>query len=70
MIKFYNMCANLVDFTDMALPLRDHRHQYLRYEGLQYTDADIADFETKLDRIYRREDADGAQGCSRAECVH
>ncbi|GKE98315.1 hypothetical protein Tco_0021666, partial [Tanacetum coccineum] len=24
----------------------DQRHQYLRYEGLQYTDADIADFKT------------------------
>ncbi|GJT91729.1 hypothetical protein Tco_1080574 [Tanacetum coccineum] len=39
----------------MALPPRDQRHQYLRYEGLQYTDADIADFETRLARIYRRE---------------
>nr|GEU36256.1 hypothetical protein [Tanacetum cinerariifolium] len=29
----------------MALPPRDQRHQYLRYEGLQYTDADIVDFE-------------------------
>ncbi|GJX48010.1 hypothetical protein Tco_0273200 [Tanacetum coccineum] len=39
----------------MALPPRDQRHQYLRYEGLQYTDADIADFEMRLARIYRRE---------------
>ncbi|GJR14526.1 hypothetical protein Tco_0797178 [Tanacetum coccineum] len=39
----------------MALPLRDQRHQYLRYEGLQYTDADIEDLETRLARIYRRE---------------
>ncbi|GJR20488.1 hypothetical protein Tco_0969015 [Tanacetum coccineum] len=39
----------------MALPPRDQRHQYLRYEGLQYTDTDIADFETRLARIYRRE---------------
>ncbi|GJV40742.1 hypothetical protein Tco_1419182 [Tanacetum coccineum] len=39
----------------MALPPRDQRHQYLRYEGLQYTDADIVDFETRLARIYRRE---------------
>ncbi|GJX39019.1 hypothetical protein Tco_0252322 [Tanacetum coccineum] len=39
----------------MALPPRDQRHQYLRYEGLQYTDMDIADFETRLARIYRRE---------------
>ncbi|GJX86496.1 hypothetical protein Tco_0337270 [Tanacetum coccineum] len=39
----------------MALPPRDQRHQYLRCEGLQYTNADIADFETRLARIYRRE---------------
>ncbi|GKE27794.1 hypothetical protein Tco_1443178, partial [Tanacetum coccineum] len=32
----------------IALPPRDHRHQYLRFEGLQYTDADIVDFETRL----------------------
>ncbi|GJZ88996.1 hypothetical protein Tco_0660778 [Tanacetum coccineum] len=31
------------------------RHQYLRDEGLQYTDADIADFEERLGRIYSRE---------------
>ncbi|GJU56694.1 hypothetical protein Tco_1234460 [Tanacetum coccineum] len=40
---------------DMAFPPRDQRHQYLRYEGLQYTDADIADFEERLRRIYSRE---------------
>ncbi|GKD69946.1 hypothetical protein Tco_1324036 [Tanacetum coccineum] len=40
---------------DMALPPRDQRHQYLRFEGLQYTEGDIADFETRLARIYRRE---------------
>ncbi|GJW01293.1 hypothetical protein Tco_1556544, partial [Tanacetum coccineum] len=39
----------------MALPPGDQRHQYLRYEGLQYTDADIVDFETRLARIYKRE---------------
>ncbi|GJZ72224.1 hypothetical protein Tco_0636075 [Tanacetum coccineum] len=27
------------DFADMALPPRDHRHPYLRFEGLKYTDA-------------------------------
>ncbi|GKF21539.1 hypothetical protein Tco_0070177, partial [Tanacetum coccineum] len=37
------------------LSLRDQRHQYLRFEGLQYTEGDIADFETRLARIYRRE---------------
>ncbi|GKB53184.1 hypothetical protein Tco_0903937 [Tanacetum coccineum] len=39
----------------MDLPPRDQRHQYLRYEGLQYTEADIANFESRLARIYRRE---------------
>ncbi|GJY68919.1 hypothetical protein Tco_0471901 [Tanacetum coccineum] len=39
----------------MALPPRDQRHQYLRYKGLQYTDADIADFKMRLARIYKRE---------------
>ncbi|GKB66556.1 hypothetical protein Tco_0927968 [Tanacetum coccineum] len=34
---------------------RDLRHQYLMFEGLQYTNADIADFETRLAKIYRRE---------------
>nr|GEZ96824.1 glutamic acid-rich protein-like [Tanacetum cinerariifolium] len=38
-------------FNDMALPPRDQRQQYLRYEGLQYTDVDIADFETRRARI-------------------
>nr|GEV35093.1 hypothetical protein [Tanacetum cinerariifolium] len=50
---------NEIDITQssgvMALPSRDQRHQYLRYEGLQYTDADIADFKTRLARIYMRE---------------
>ncbi|GJX81718.1 hypothetical protein Tco_0331199, partial [Tanacetum coccineum] len=40
---------------DMTLPPHDQRHQYLRYEGLQYSDADIVDFEARLARIYRRE---------------
>ncbi|GKB92741.1 hypothetical protein Tco_0965013 [Tanacetum coccineum] len=40
---------------DMALPLRDQRHQYLRYKGLQYTDVDIVYFEARLARIYRRD---------------
>nr|GEU85872.1 hypothetical protein [Tanacetum cinerariifolium] len=41
---------------DMAFPPRDQRQQYLKFEGLQYTEGDIADFETRLARIYRRED--------------
>ncbi|GKE38347.1 hypothetical protein Tco_1461752 [Tanacetum coccineum] len=39
----------------MALTPRDQRHQYLRFEGLEYTDADIADFEMRLGKIYSRE---------------
>nr|GEU66899.1 hypothetical protein [Tanacetum cinerariifolium] len=35
---------------DYARMLQRPRHQYLRYEGLQYTDPDIADFETRLAR--------------------
>ncbi|GJW17633.1 hypothetical protein Tco_0025069 [Tanacetum coccineum] len=33
--------------SDMALPPRDLRHQYLRFEELQYIDVDIAYFETR-----------------------
>ncbi|GKE41692.1 hypothetical protein Tco_1468976 [Tanacetum coccineum] len=32
----------------MALPPRDLRHQYLRFEELQYIDVDIAYFETRF----------------------
>ncbi|GJZ25351.1 hypothetical protein Tco_0569604, partial [Tanacetum coccineum] len=39
----------------MALPPHEQRHKFLRYEGLEYTDTDIEDFETRLTRIYRRE---------------
>ncbi|GKC72926.1 hypothetical protein Tco_1118809, partial [Tanacetum coccineum] len=54
-LNFYNLCAILVDFTDMALPLHEQRHPFLRYEGLQYSDTDIIDFESRLARIYQRE---------------
>ncbi|GJT80215.1 hypothetical protein Tco_1054557 [Tanacetum coccineum] len=40
---------------DMALPPRDQRYQYLRFEVLEYTDADIMDFEERLGRIYDTE---------------
>nr|GEY68309.1 hypothetical protein [Tanacetum cinerariifolium] len=39
----------------MALPPKDQRYQYLRFEGLQYTEGDIADYETRLAKIYMRE---------------
>nr|GEY10051.1 hypothetical protein [Tanacetum cinerariifolium] len=42
--------------NDMApLPPREQRHPFLRYQGLEYIDADIADFEERLERIYSRE---------------
>ncbi|GKA33517.1 hypothetical protein Tco_0719946 [Tanacetum coccineum] len=53
--KIYNLCTNLVNFTNMALPPIDQRYQYLRFEGLQYTEGDIDDFEMSLAKIYRRE---------------
>ncbi|GKE18390.1 hypothetical protein Tco_1425967, partial [Tanacetum coccineum] len=42
-------------YSDMALPPREQRHQFLRYEGLEYTNSDIADFKSRLERIYTRE---------------
>nr|GEX14705.1 putative reverse transcriptase domain-containing protein [Tanacetum cinerariifolium] len=33
---------------------RDQRHQYLRFKGLEYIDADIANFEERLGKIYGR----------------
>ncbi|GJS84789.1 hypothetical protein Tco_0751330 [Tanacetum coccineum] len=36
----------------MAIPPRYQRHQYLRSEGLGYTDADIINFKERLGRIY------------------
>ncbi|GJW31032.1 hypothetical protein Tco_0047907 [Tanacetum coccineum] len=39
---------------DIALPPRDQRHQYLRFEILEYTDANIADFKERLGKIYGR----------------
>ncbi|GKA27698.1 hypothetical protein Tco_0713866 [Tanacetum coccineum] len=37
------------------LPPREQRHPFLRYQGLEYTDEDIANFEERLERIYSRE---------------
>ncbi|GJX29639.1 reverse transcriptase domain-containing protein [Tanacetum coccineum] len=37
------------------LPPREQRHLFLRYQGLEYTDEDIADFKEKVKRIYSRE---------------
>ncbi|GKC83324.1 hypothetical protein Tco_1139041 [Tanacetum coccineum] len=37
------------------LPPREQGHPFLRYQGLEYSDADIADFEERLERIYNQE---------------
>ncbi|GKC01416.1 hypothetical protein Tco_0987552, partial [Tanacetum coccineum] len=37
------------------LPPREQRHPFLRYQGLEYTNADIADFKERLERIYSLE---------------
>ncbi|GKB10745.1 hypothetical protein Tco_0844668, partial [Tanacetum coccineum] len=39
----------------IALPPREQRHPFLRYQGLEYTDAVIVDFESRLTWIYQRE---------------
>ncbi|GJS09106.1 putative reverse transcriptase domain-containing protein [Tanacetum coccineum] len=36
----------------VPLPPHEQRHPFLRYQGLEYTHADIADFEERLERIY------------------
>ncbi|GJU80428.1 hypothetical protein Tco_1282793 [Tanacetum coccineum] len=40
---------------NMALPLREQRYKFLRYEGLEYPDTNIFDFEGRFARIHRRE---------------
>ncbi|GJT04100.1 hypothetical protein Tco_0838562 [Tanacetum coccineum] len=40
---------------DMAFPPREQRHRFLRYEGLEYLNTNIVDFEGRLARIYMRE---------------
>ncbi|GJV79489.1 hypothetical protein Tco_1515359 [Tanacetum coccineum] len=41
--------------VNMALPPCEQIHRFLRYEGLEYTDTDIVDFEGRLARIHMRE---------------
>ncbi|GJU73104.1 hypothetical protein Tco_1264509 [Tanacetum coccineum] len=44
------------DNNGMApLPPREQRHRFLRYEGLDYMDSDITDFEARLVGIHMRE---------------
>ncbi|GJY20237.1 hypothetical protein Tco_0392803 [Tanacetum coccineum] len=47
MVKWIGRLSRLT-----PLPSREQRHPFLRYQGLEYTDADIIDFE---ERIYSRE---------------
>ncbi|GJS90786.1 hypothetical protein Tco_0773422 [Tanacetum coccineum] len=46
--------------TNMALPPCEQRHRFLRYEGLEYTDSDIADFESRM-AMEHRDEAGGAK---------
>ncbi|GJZ39957.1 hypothetical protein Tco_0586520 [Tanacetum coccineum] len=39
---------------DMALPPCEQKYKFLRYEGLEYPDTDIANFEGRLARIHKR----------------
>ncbi|GJS49898.1 hypothetical protein Tco_0600019 [Tanacetum coccineum] len=39
---------------NIALPPKDQRHQYLRFERLKYTDANISNFQERLGKIYGR----------------
>nr|GFC10641.1 hypothetical protein [Tanacetum cinerariifolium] len=62
--SLYGVLTTYLLILRMALPPRDQRHQYLRFEGLRYTNADITDFKERLGRIYGREIHQDAQGQS------
>ncbi|GJU64934.1 hypothetical protein Tco_1246769 [Tanacetum coccineum] len=53
--NFYTLVLSSINFADMALPPREQKHRFLRYEGLEYSNADIANFKVRLARIYKRE---------------
>ncbi|GJS72554.1 hypothetical protein Tco_0705395 [Tanacetum coccineum] len=54
MIKFYNLCTNLVDFADVApLPPRDQSHLWLRYQVVGYTEEIVHNFKQRLETIFR-----------------
>ncbi|GKF94922.1 hypothetical protein Tco_0284622 [Tanacetum coccineum] len=36
----------------VPLPPREQRHPFLRYAGLEYSDADIADFEERMEMVH------------------
>ncbi|GKA69454.1 hypothetical protein Tco_0775518 [Tanacetum coccineum] len=52
---FNEFDKNIIANSMAALPLRDHRHLWLRYEGLKYTDGVIEGFETRMDTIFSRQ---------------
>ncbi|GKC80184.1 hypothetical protein Tco_1130958 [Tanacetum coccineum] len=54
-IRLDNLKSEKDNDNNMALPPREQRHRFLRYEGLEYPDTDIVDFEGRLARIHRRE---------------
>ncbi|GJY64565.1 hypothetical protein Tco_0466025 [Tanacetum coccineum] len=53
-------CFDDLDFfadfenANMALPPREQRHRFLRYEGMEFPDTDIVNFKGRLARIHRR----------------
>ncbi|GJV84015.1 hypothetical protein Tco_1523913 [Tanacetum coccineum] len=51
-LNFYNLCAILVDFANMALPPRDQRHLWLLYQVEGYTEEIVHDFEQRLETIF------------------
>ncbi|GKA86140.1 hypothetical protein Tco_0807851 [Tanacetum coccineum] len=51
----HQLCTFLANLAVIALPPREQRHPFLRYQGLEYTDAVIVDFESRLTWIYQRE---------------
>ncbi|GJU36069.1 hypothetical protein Tco_1184423 [Tanacetum coccineum] len=40
--------------SDMALPSRDQRHPHFRFDGLEYSEANIDDFVGRLGKIFGR----------------
>ncbi|GKE52495.1 hypothetical protein Tco_1487651 [Tanacetum coccineum] len=52
MFKIYNLRTNLVDFADMALPPRDQRHFWLRYQVEGYIKEIVHEFEQRLKTIF------------------
>ncbi|GJT53905.1 RNA-directed DNA polymerase, eukaryota [Tanacetum coccineum] len=52
-LNFYNICAILADFADMApLPPRDQRHIWLCYQVEEYTKEIVHDFDQRLETIF------------------